>query len=88
MYAFLDEEMTKQLAMNNWPGKLSNTSTKKEIYSKHFPGILQKKKYDGFEQLAKMDNQLSPTLQSEYGDYSQEVKIEYNDLIKQLKGDK
>ena len=88
MYAFLDEEMTKQLAMNNWPGKLSNTSTKKEIYSKHFPGILQKKKYDGFEQLAKMDNQLRPTLQSEYGDYSQEVKIEYNDLIKQLKGDK
>jgi len=35
-----------------------------------------------------MDNQLRPTLQSEYGDYSQEVKIEYNDLIKQLKGDK
>ena len=44
--------------------------------------------HDGFEQLAKMDNQLRPTLQSEYGDYSQEVKIEYNDLIKQLKGDK
>ena len=88
MYAFLDEEITKKLIKNEWPGKLSNTSTKKEIYEKHFPGILQKKKYDGFEQLAKMDNQLRPTLQSEYGDYSQEVKIEYTDLIKQLKGNK
>ena len=47
---------------------------------------MQKKKYDGFEMLGKMDEQLRPTLQQEYGMYSQEVKIEYNELIKQLEG--
>ena len=33
-----------------------------------------------------MDKQLRPVLMEEYKDYSQEVKIEYNDLMKQLEG--
>ena len=86
MFSFLTEDITKQLVNNELYGKLSNTSTKKEIYEKHFPGILQKKKYDGFEQLGKMDEQLRPTLQENYGMYSQEVKIEYSQLINQLEG--
>tara|TARA_B100000123_G_scaffold257677_1_gene221843 strand:+ start:4292 stop:5260 length:969 start_codon:yes stop_codon:yes gene_type:complete len=86
MLSFLREDVTKQLVNNEMFGKLSNTSTKTQIYNKHFPGILQKKKYDGFEMLGKMDEQLRPTLQQEYGMYSQEVKIEYNELIKQLEG--
>ena len=84
--SFLEEDITKQLVNNEIYGKLSNVSTKTQIYNKHFPGILQKKKYDGFEQLNKMDEQLRPTLQQEYGMYSHEVKIEYNELVKQLKG--
>tara|TARA_B100002019_G_C21202626_1_gene564870 strand:- start:176 stop:1144 length:969 start_codon:yes stop_codon:yes gene_type:complete len=84
--SFLEEDITKQLVNNEVYGKLSNVSTKTQIYNKHFPGILQKKKYDGFEQLNKMDEQLRPTLQQEYGMYSHEVKIEYNELVKQLKG--
>lgn len=86
MHSFLSESTTVQLVNNERLGKLSNTSTKTEIYNKYFPGISQKKKYDGFENLGKMDKQLRPVLMEEYKDYSQEVKIEYNDLMKQLEG--
>ena len=86
MHSFLSESTTVKLVNNERLGKLSNTSTKTEIYNKYFPGISQKKKYDGFENLGKMDKQLRPVLMEEYKDYSQEVKIEYNDLMKQLEG--
>jgi len=85
MLAFLEENLTKELVECQHWGKLSNTSTKLQIYEKYFPNLMQKYKKDGFEMLLHLDSQLRPELQKEYGWYSQEYKIEYNELVRKLR---
>lgn len=85
MLAFLEEPFTKELVDCKHFGKLSNTSTKLQVYEKYFPNILQRYKKDGFEMLGHLDRQLRPELQKEYGWYSQEYKIEYKELVRKLR---
>lgn len=85
MLSFLEEGLTVELTSCVHFGKLSNTSTKMQIYEKHFPGILQRYKKDGFENAQALDASLRPIIQKEYSAYSQEYKIEYNKLKEMLK---
>jgi len=85
MLAFLEEQVTKELVNCERFGKLSNTSTKLEVYEKHFPNLMQRYKKDGFEMLQHLDTELRPELIKLYGQYSQEYKIDYEDLIRKLR---
>ena len=85
MLAFLEETLTKELVSCMHYGKLSNTSTKLQIYEEHFPGILQRYKKDGFEYSLDLDKKLRTVFQKEYGMYSNEAKIEYNKLLESLR---
>lgn len=85
--SFLEEPLTKELSECKHKGKLSNTSTKLLIYDKHFPGILQRTKRDGFERLGHVDKEMRKHLLEKYGNYSQEYLWEYNDLVNHLRGE-
>jgi len=88
MLAFLLDPFQQELAQCMHRGKLSNTSTKLQVYENYFPNLQQRQKTTGFEKIMKYDAIVRRELYKKYTMYKAEAKWEYNSLIKHLQGDR
>lgn len=88
MLAFLEDPFTQELADCKHRGKLSNSSTKLQVYEKYFPNLRQRKKTTGFEKVMKYDAVVRRELYRKYSIYKQEARWEYEALKKHLRGDR
>ena len=86
MLSFLLDSTTRELANCEHWGKLSNASTKKTVYEKYFPNLIQRTKTTGFEQVMGHDHVIRKELDRLWGNYNAEVVNEYNQLVEHLKG--
>lgn len=87
MLSFLLDSTTQELANCEHWGKLSNVSTKKKVYEKHFPDLIQRSKTTGFELIMEQDHIIRKELDRLWGDYNAEVVYEYTELVDHLKGE-
>ena len=87
MLSFLEDPTTQSLVNCKMWGKLSNQSTKKQVYETYFPNMVQQKKTTGFESIMEQDAVIRRQLYSQWGSYSAEALTEYAELIKHLQGE-
>ena len=86
MLSFLDEPFSSQLYSNKIKGKLSNSTSKYNIYVNYWPEIKKRIKKTGFEYLRDEDFILRTKLMNLHGDYHYEYWSEVKSLINYLKG--
>lgn len=88
MLSFFNDPLSISLHNNKIFGKLSNKSTKFEIYKSHWPELIDRNKWSGFELVEPLDRVIRADLREQYGDYEYEYWSNLTDLIKYLKGEK
>lgn len=88
MLAFLEDPYEQELADCKHGCKLSNTSTKLQVYEKYFPNLRQRVKTTGFETVMDHDKRVRLELYQLYGMYKSEAKWEYEALKRHLRGDR
>lgn len=82
MLSFLEDKMIQDLVKSD---KNSSKEIKFDFYKKHFPDIVPRKKYTGFEKIMDLDKEVRNVL-NYFPLHSNEVaKTEYNELINILK---
>ena len=72
MASFLDDSISRDLHANHKIGKLSNKSSKFDIYKKYWPELIDREKYSGFELVYDMDALLRSHLRKVHGMYEYE----------------
>lgn len=84
MVSFLDDEVSRKLHSNKSIGKLSNKSSKFNIYKSYWPELVDKKKWSGFETVLDHDRPMRQKLRSLYGDHEFEYWSEVDQLFKYM----
>lgn len=82
--AFLTDPDSVKLYNNKCRGRLSNKNTKFDIYKKHWPELIDRKKWSGFEKVTDNDRNLRRQLRDLYGDHEYEYWSECNYLVKYM----
>lgn len=86
MYAFLNHPISRNLHSNNIIGKLSNKSSKLEIYLDNYPEMIDRPKYSGFESIELYDVHLRRQLREDNRDYEYEHWSEVSKLLSYMEG--
>lgn len=84
MVSFLDDEISRKLHANKCIGKLSNKSSKFDIYKRYWPELIDRKKWSGFETVMDYDRPMRQKLRSLYGDHEYEYWSEVDQLLKYM----
>lgn len=84
-YSYLIDEIIQQLINNKRHGKLSTSTTKFDIFSKHYTDLLYRKKYHGFEKIKEISAIHESNLKTTYKDCLGNFKFEVNELIEYMK---
>jgi hypothetical protein len=85
MLSFLQDNLMMKLTNNQIKGKLSNATSKFQIYKSYWPELLKRDKHSGFENILDKDMILRKRLQELYSNYHYEYWCETNALISYLK---
>lgn len=83
MLAFLREPILLDLVQNRMPGKISTSSSKYQIYSRHF-SLLPRPKYTGYEKIMDLDKAFRAQLEKKYPGSNQIFRTPYPALIRNL----
>lgn len=84
MLSFLTDDISLKLHANECVGKLSNKSSKFDIYRRYWPELIDRKKWSGFETVLDFDRPLRQKLRSLYKDYEYEYWSEVDQLVKYM----
>lgn len=85
LLSFLVDPKMNELHANKVFGKLSNKSTKFDIYKTHWPELIDRNKWSGFELVEPIDKVIRTDLRMMYGDYEHEYWTDVASLIAYLK---
>lgn len=88
MISFFQDDISQELHANKRVGKLSNKSSKFDIYKKYWPELIDREKYSGFEAIHDMDSLLRRYLRSIYGMYEFEYWSDVDQLTKFMIGER
>ncbi len=84
IYSYLVDPDVQALCRSQVVGKLSTGSSKHRIYSKFFP-LKERPKYTGFEKVPDLDRYFQDLCVQLVPHSQQEVKIEYEGLVRQMR---
>lgn len=87
MVSFLADSTSVDLHNNRFIGKLSNKSSKFDIYKKYWPELIDRKKWSGFERVVEEDAVVRRKLRAAFGDYEYEYWSEVTSLLRYMMGE-